>query len=183
MDELNRSISINLKRLREQKKLSLDSLAKMTGVSKSMLGQIERGDGNPTITTVWKISNGLKVSFTELTTSPCGEQCVVSAESVPPMIGDGGKYRAHPLFPYDTNGKFEIYYIELDPGATLEAEAHPAGAREFITVFSGSLTVSAEGETLTAHSGEALRFKADVPHIYHSAGDITCRINMVISYE
>ena len=59
MGNINLVISMNLKHIREERKLSLDKVAKMTGVSKSMLGQIERGDSNPTIATVWKIANGL----------------------------------------------------------------------------------------------------------------------------
>ncbi len=60
MDKLNYVIAENLKRLREERKLSLDNVSRLSGVSKSMLGQIERGEVNPTVSTVWKISNGLK---------------------------------------------------------------------------------------------------------------------------
>ena len=66
MEKLNFVISQNLKRIREDMHWSLDKLSQETGVSKSMLGQIERGESNPTVATVWKISNGLKVSGTPL---------------------------------------------------------------------------------------------------------------------
>ena len=48
MDSMNMIVAKNIKRLREENKLSMDELAKLSGVSKSMLAQIERGDGNPT---------------------------------------------------------------------------------------------------------------------------------------
>ena len=64
--KLNEVIATNLKRIRTAKKMSLDNVANLTGVSKSMLGQIERGDSSPTITTIWKITNGLKISFSSL---------------------------------------------------------------------------------------------------------------------
>ena len=67
MDSMNMIVAKNIKRLREENKLSMDELAKLSGVSKSMLAQIERGDGNPTISTLWKISNGMKVPFDALT--------------------------------------------------------------------------------------------------------------------
>jgi XRE family transcriptional regulator, regulator of sulfur utilization len=60
LDKLNIIIARNLKRLREDRKLSLDNVAKLSDVSKSMLFQIERGEVNPTVSTVLKISNGLK---------------------------------------------------------------------------------------------------------------------------
>ena len=46
MDAMSSMIAANLKRIRKEKKLSLDNAAEMTGVSKSMLGQIERGESS-----------------------------------------------------------------------------------------------------------------------------------------
>ena len=66
MDAMSSMIAANLKRIRKEKKLSLDNAAEMTGVSKSMLGQIERGESSPTVATLWKIATGLHISFTAL---------------------------------------------------------------------------------------------------------------------
>ena len=70
MDPMNLIVAKNIRRLREENKLSMDELSRLSGVSKSMLAQIERGDGNPTISTLWKISNGMKVPFDALTVPP-----------------------------------------------------------------------------------------------------------------
>ncbi|MEC9259838.1 MAG: helix-turn-helix transcriptional regulator, partial [Pseudomonadota bacterium] len=56
-------IAQHLKALRKAQGLSLDSVAKLTGVSKAMLGQIERQESSPTISTLWKIASGLDASF------------------------------------------------------------------------------------------------------------------------
>ena len=183
MDEINKLLSINIRKLREQGRISLDTLSKMTGVSKSMLGQIERGEGNPTVATVWKISNGLKIPFTELVSKQHSEREVIKKGSISPVYADEGKYRAYPIFPYDQSRKFEIYNIELDPGAVLHAEAHNNGAQEFVTVFSGSVKISINGDEFVADTGDAVRFNADIPHSYHSVGTETCRLSMTISYE
>ena len=66
MDQIDKNIAANLKRIRKSKKMSLDILARKTGVSKSMLGQIERGESIPTISTIAKITNGINISFEEL---------------------------------------------------------------------------------------------------------------------
>ena len=63
-------VAKNIRRLREESKLSMDELSKLSGVSKSMLAQIERGEENPTISTLWKLSNGMKVPFDALTVHP-----------------------------------------------------------------------------------------------------------------
>ena len=70
MEDITLLVSQNLKKIRDEKKLSLDKLAELTGVSKSMLAQIERGESSPTIAVVWKIANGLKISFTSLLSAP-----------------------------------------------------------------------------------------------------------------
>ena len=56
LDKLNILVSENIKRIRQEKNLSLGDLAKLSDVSKSMLAQIERGEGNPTLSTLWKIA-------------------------------------------------------------------------------------------------------------------------------
>lgn len=66
MTQLDKNIALNLKRIRKSKNMSLDMLAERTGVSKSMLGQIERGKTNPTVSTIGKIVEGLKVPFEQL---------------------------------------------------------------------------------------------------------------------
>ena len=68
--DVNNIIAHNAKAIREQRRLTLDAAAEATGVSRSMLAQIEKGDVNPTISVLWKIANGYKVSFTALMEQP-----------------------------------------------------------------------------------------------------------------
>ena len=63
MKDFNSIIGKNLNDIRKQRNLSLDKAAELTGVSKGMLAQIEKGVSNPTVTTLWKIASGLNVSF------------------------------------------------------------------------------------------------------------------------
>ena len=60
---ISRSIAHHLQSVRKARGLSLDKTAQLTGVSKAMLGQIERGESSPTIATLWKIATGLACSF------------------------------------------------------------------------------------------------------------------------
>lgn len=173
----------NLRRLREEKKLSLDRLAELTGVSKSMLGQIERGESNPTVATVWKIAGGLKVSFTALIHSPQPDTLVIQREAIEPFVEDAGRYRIYPFFPYEEGRPFEMYTVEMERGSYLSAEAHAAGTQEFITVLEGELTVRVGTEEFTVGQGEAIRFKADRPHAYHNSGQGMARLCMVIHYQ
>lgn len=182
MDNINSILAVNLKQLREKRRLSLDALAKETGVSKSMLGQIERGDVSPTISTVWKIANGLKISFSELMNRPETEHELIDSAQLEPLIEDGGKFRNYTMLPFDSKRRFELFYIEIDVGSHLEAEPHSAGAQEFMTVFSGELMVTVNDEAFKLRQGCAFRFQADSPHAYRNTGSEVCRLSMVIYY-
>jgi XRE family transcriptional regulator, regulator of sulfur utilization len=182
LDQLNSVIAENLKKLREERRLSLDNLAKLSGVSKSMLGQIERGEVNPTVSTVWKISNGLKISFTQLMSRPETEIELVEKTGIQPFVEDDGKVRNFPVFPFDSKRRFEMYSLELDSQGHIEAEAHPPGTQEFITVFAGEVTVSLNGDAIAVTDGNSLRFMADAPHAYTNTGSVMCSLSMVIYY-
>lgn len=182
MENLNEIVAKNLRNMREEKRLSLDKVAELTGVSKSMLGQIERGESNPTITTVWKIANGLKISFTTLINTPQHDTVIIERNEIEPLIEDNGKYRLYPYFPYEDGRRFEIYSVEIEKGGYLSADAHGEGTQEFITVFDGEITIRVNDQELLAKEGDSIRFKADKAHVYHNSGNKLARLSMVIYY-
>lgn len=179
---INRIIAHNIRAVRESRKLSLDAVAQLTGVSKSMLAQIERADVSPTITTVWKLANGLKIPFTELVSAAEESTEVVRASTLTPLLEDEGRFRNFPLFGFSAERPLELYRIELDAGCTMQAEAHPPETEELLTVCDGALTVQVHDETLRLARGDALRFRADVRHLYANEGPGPCSVTMVIYY-
>ena len=108
MDYLSKNISVNLKKIRLGKKMSLDDVAEQTGVSKSMLGQIERGDSNPTIGTIGKIVSGLRVTVDDLICAPTHGTYLVNKEKLTPSKEIEGQYVVYNYFPFDKNREFEI---------------------------------------------------------------------------
>ena len=183
MDNLNLIIANNLKRIREERKLSLDKVANLTGVSKSMLGQIERGESNPTISIVWKIANGLKISFTDLINQHQSDVVVVCKTEVEPLIEDEGRYKLYPIFPYEDGRRFEMYSVHIEKNGHLNAEAHREGTEEFLTVFQGKVTVRVNEEEYNINKGDSIRFKADKAHTYSNSEDELAIISMVIYYQ
>jgi transcriptional regulator with XRE-family HTH domain len=69
-DVLSR-VALRLKDARKAKNLSLDAVAKLSGVSRSMVSQIERGESSPTVSTLWNLTQALKIDFAELVEDPC----------------------------------------------------------------------------------------------------------------
>lgn len=183
MDAITGIVAANLKALREERNLSLDALAGLTGVSKSMLGMIERGAANPTVSTLWKIANGMKVPFTRFMARPESGMEIRDIRDIQPLFpGDGEGYRNYPLFPLDESRAFEIYYIEIDAGGSLRAEPHPPGTQEIVTVFSGELELTVDEKTGRLSPGMSMRFFADIKHAYRNPEAEMCRLAMVIAY-
>ncbi len=182
MEEINQVIAKNLKAYRESKKLSLEKVAEVTGVSKTMIGQIERGESSPTITTIWKIANGLKISFTSLINNPQPDTKVISMSEVQTLVEDKGKYRLYPYFPFEDDRRFEVYSVEIEKGGFLSADPHREGTEEFLTIYDGELTVRVNDVENTVKKGDSIRFKADRPHTYHNSGETLTRLSMVLYY-
>lgn len=183
LENLNQIVAQNLKRIREDKKLSLEKTAELTGVSKAMLSQIERSESSPTISTVWKIAGGLKISFTSLVDKHQSDTVLIYKNDIEPMVEDSGRYRVYPFFPYEDGRRFEAYMIEIDKGGYLSAEAHGDGTQEFITVYSGEVTIRVGDDEYIVPEGASIRFKSDSPHDYRNSGNALVRLNMVIYYS
>ncbi|AYB38146.1 helix-turn-helix domain-containing protein [Brevibacillus laterosporus] len=182
MEEIHLIIAKNLKAFRERKKLSLERVAELTGVSKTMIGQIERGESSPTITTIWKIANGLKISFTSLINNPQPDTKVVLRSESKTLSEDNGKYRVYPYFPFEDDRRFEVYSVEIEEGGFLSSDPHREGTEEFLTVFEGELTVRVNNNDYTIRNGDSIRFKADSSHTYHNSGITLTRLSMVLYY-
>lgn len=157
-------ISGTVKQLRKERGWSLDRAASETGVSKAMLGQIERGESSPTVATLWKIASGFRVSFSTLFDSDkpaLGELHRDGWESV--WGDDSTGMQARLLFPYDPLLGFEMFLIELAPGAMSESTAHASGVVEHIVVVEGEMELRIDERWQTLGVGEGLRFSRTGP--------------------
>ncbi|NLI54358.1 MAG: helix-turn-helix domain-containing protein [Clostridiales bacterium] len=181
--DINTAVSKNTKRIRERKKLTLDMAAKETGVSRSMLAQIERGDVNPTLSVLWKIATGYKVSFSSLIEQSHEQPTVLTARETVPILEDEGRFVNYPCFSFDDRRLFETYRIRIAPGGSLKAEAHLANTEEYLTVFSGELEVVAGGESFLLREGDSIRFRSDRPHAYANPGTLETTLSMIIYYD
>jgi Predicted transcriptional regulators len=180
--DINATVSQNIKHIREQKKLTLDAAAKTTGVSRSMLAQIEKGDVNPTLSVLWKIANGYKVSFTSLIEESQKQATILPLKDITPIVEDKGRYINYPLFTFDEQRLFETYRIVIAPNGGLQAEAHLTGTEEYITVFSGNVEVAVGDIVYSLNEGDSIRFKADTTHSYRNIGSQEVILAMLIYY-
>lgn len=180
--DISTAVAQNAKRIREEKKLTLDAAASATGVSRSMLAQIEKGDVNPTISILWKIANGYKVSFTSLVERHAAFATVLPSDEIVPMCEDEGRYINYPIFLFDERKSFETYRIEILVGGHLDAGPHMGGAEEYITVFAGNVEIVVGEDRYSLKMGDSIRFRADIEHSYHNIGTENVQLSMLIYY-
>ncbi|MDN3018902.1 XRE family transcriptional regulator [Paenibacillus sp. BSR1-1] len=182
MEKIQGIISNNLRRIREKRKLSLEDLSIITGVSKSLLRQIEKEESNPTITTIWKIADGLKIPFTSLMKYEVPDTEIVRKENIDPLLEDKGLYRLFPYFSFEDQKPFEMYSVEMEPSASLIANPHNSGAIECITVFNGILCLTVNDKEHILQTGDSIKFKADNPHSYSNPSNDLTRLSMIVYY-
>lgn len=182
MEHFPIQIGDNIRKIRRERGFSLEQMAERTGVSKAMIGQIERGDSNPTVAILWKIANGLKVSFSSLIEKPSNQVSIIHYEDVQPVLEDNGNYIVYPIFPFDPLKKWESYRVEMKPGCAYRNEGHSKGVEEYITVLSGSIVLTLAEEKYVLPAGSSIRFAADSGHEYTNESDQEAICQMVIYY-
>ncbi len=179
---INSAVSKNIKQIRESKKLTLDMAANITGVSRSMLAQIEKGDANPTISVLWKIASGYKVAFTSLVEAQDEGATLIRLDASEKIIEGDGKYINYPVFSFNEQRSFETYRIVILEGGKLEAAPHMSGTEEFITVFAGEVEITIQDDIFTLGTGDSLHFTADLPHSYKNVGNQSAELSMILYY-
>ena len=164
-EAFRKTIAERLKTCRESRGLSLDATARNTGVSKAMLGQIERLESAPTIATLWKIATGLSISFSSFF---AGESPPAPR---PSLFPDDPDMRIEVIFPYSAETGMEMFEVTLTNGHHQRSPAHRAGVVEHVVALRGAVEIFFEGAWHRVGQGEAVRFHADVEHEYRALTD------------
>ena len=181
--ELNRAVAENIKRIRKTKKLSLERTAQVSGVSRSMLSQIERGEANPSVAIIGKLAAAFKVPAEVLLENDDFTSLLVARElDHTPLRLDGGKVLLRPSFPYDEATKQESFFLDLYISAKYTPELSVPGCVCHATVMAGTVSLTAEGEEYQLLERDALRFAADRPYSFENMTNTTARLLLYYQY-
>lgn len=160
-----------IQRLRKAYNLSLSELAEQAGVAKSIISQIERNETNPTLATIWRISQALDVSIDRVLASddePIVEK--VTRAETPMLSSEDGKIRLAIIGWLRTVEWLQWYDVTAESGGVLESEGHQRGAVECLSVLSGSFEVEVAGVVQTLAAGDSLRYRSDRHHVIRCLG-------------
>jgi rhodanese-related sulfurtransferase/transcriptional regulator with XRE-family HTH domain len=180
---LDAVVGENLHKLRSQRGLTLDALAQSTGLSRTLLGQIELGQASPSVAVVWKIAKAFDVHFSALLASaqPRSNQ-VLRAAQAKRLVSPDGRFSSRALYDPSEKADVEFYELYLGPRSREDALAHQPGTRENLIVTAGRVEIEIGGERFELGKGDAILFTADKPHSYVNPGNEDCWMYLVMTY-
>ena len=182
--ELNRAVAANIKRIRKTQKLSLERTAEAAGVSRSMLGQIERGEANPSVAILGKLAAALKVPAEEFLRCDAFEPTRISRElDNKPQRLDGGKVVLRQSMPYEEGTRSETSFLDVYISGTYTPDSAVTGSLCTVTMLSGTGFLTVDGETYTLQERDAMRFAADQPWMLRNQGNATVRAMLLWQYR
>lgn len=182
-ENLGLVVGQNIKRLRTRRNLSLEGLAKLSGVSRAMLGQIELGRSVPTINIVWKIATAFEVPFSTLIAAPDAKRIwTLAAKDSKILTSGSGAFSSRALFPFNEEHRTEFYELRLTPGGSEAADAHAPGTTENLVVVRGALEIEVGNEIRKLAPGDAILFQADQPHTYRNPSKAETLAYLVMTY-
>ena len=178
---LSGQLGKTVQRLRKAYNLSLSELSGQSGVAKSIISQIERNETNPTLATIWRLSQALDVSIERVLRAADEEPFLEKSSrgDTPVLVSDDGKCRLTIIGWTKTVEWLQWYDFSADPGGVLESEAHQCGSVESLSVREGELEVEVGGATERAKAGETLRYRSDRPHTIRNVSQRPASATMV----
>ena len=185
MQDYSEHLASTLKHLRKENGWSLDRTSKETGVSKAMLGQIERGESSPTVATLWKIAGGFKCSLSSFIASDItnNEKMLLrSSENLRSQPCEGEMLVAT-LFPFNARKGFEMFELTLPSGYERISEPHEPGVTEHIVVIAGEMELLLNDTWRELKAGDVVQFDASKPHGYRNKSEQNAVFHDVIHYS
>jgi XRE family transcriptional regulator, regulator of sulfur utilization len=172
-----------IQRLRKAYNLSLGELSEQSGVAKSIISQIERNETNPTLSTVIRLSRALDTTVDEVLRGDATSLFIEhqTKSGIPMLESQDGLCRLAIVGPLSLVDSFQWYDFHAKPKGVLESEPHPQGTVEHLYIVSGEIEVTAGTEVKIGKQGEAIRFRADVPHKIVNLSEANAHVVMMLA--
>jgi len=184
-DSINRHLGSRLKHLRADRQWSLEALASASGVSRSMLSQIEREQANPTLAVTLRIARAFGLSlgeFLEMPGASSGVTVIRSDDRTYDYRSDKD-CRIRTLSPLNLEKDVEFYELRLQANGALRSAPHFEGTREFLVVQKGRVRITSAGDSEKLNVGDSANYRADVPHAIENLGKADAVLFLLVIYR
>ncbi|OON40811.1 transcriptional regulator [Izhakiella australiensis] len=174
-------IAHSLVRERQRKGLSQGELARQAGVAKSTLSQLEAGNGNPSIETLWSLCVALDIPFANLMMEPQITTRLVRRGEGLTVAAEQADYQAILLATCPPGARRDIYQVESQPGNGRCSLPHLPGTVEHIIITHGRALVGLSDRPVELNVGDYLCYPADHAHIFRAL-EADTRAVMIIEH-
>ena len=185
-EAINENLGKRVKKLRGDRGWSLEELANVSGVSRSMLSEIEREKANPTLTVTFRIARAFGLTLQELIESAeasASKIQVIRASDRAQVYRSDKHHEIRTLSPLNLEKDVEFYEVSLKPGGALRSQPHFEGTREFLTVEEGSVRIESDQDTDELTKGDSGTYRADVAHAIVNTGKADALVFLVVIYR
>jgi transcriptional regulator with XRE-family HTH domain len=186
--DLNRRIAERVRGLRADRGLSLDALAAKSGVSRSMISLIERGESSPTAVVLEKLAAGLGVTLASLFDPPAGPAPagpVARREDQPEWRDPASGYVRRNVSPPGVPQPMRIVEVHFPPGGRVAFDNGPRDGRVYqqVWVLEGTIDVTVGDARHRLRAGDCLAMDLDRPTLFHNPTRAAARYAVVIASE
>ena len=185
-EAINENLGKRVRKLRADRGWSLEELANASGVSRSMLSEIEREKANPTLTVTFRIARAFGLTLQELIESAeasASKIQVIRANDRNQVYRSDKQCEIRTLSPLNLEKDVEFYEVSLKQGGALRSQPHFEGTREFLTVEEGSVRIESDMDNDELTKGDSGTYRADVPHAIVNTGKGDALVFLVVIYR
>ena len=179
-----------IKKVREQKRMSLADLAEKTGYSSAILSQIENHLLSPSLGTLIQISHALNVPLSKLFGEKRGHPYTIVRKDERKLISrfaskEGVNYGyTYESLGYDKkNRRMEPFVVTLEPATVKHAKLSSHSGEEFIYVLEGEMEVALGDLRDTLSPGDSIYYDSTIPHRVSCVGETPAKILAVLFTE
>ena len=172
--------------MRRSHKMTLEQLAACSGVSRSMLSQIERGGANPTLAVAARIAEAFGLSIVHLIEEGVRPSLVeiVQSDNAQAVFIDKDGCKLRTLTPLHMEKDIEFYELTLSSGGKVVSAPHCSGTREILTVASGAIALTVGNDpTSILHAGDTAHYPADRQHKIENAQEGPTISYLIVTYS
>lgn len=180
MSDVN--ISKNISEYRKGKNLTIKELANLTGVTSSLLSQIEKGSANPSINTLKQISNALDIPlFNFFINDVPTEDLVVRSNNRKKIIFSESNSFAYELLTPDSKGSIEFMLMKIPPKESSSEELFSHKGEEVAYVTRGSISIHLMNTIIELNCGDSIKIPPHSNHKWKNVGENDCEVIFAVN--
>jgi transcriptional regulator with XRE-family HTH domain len=187
---LDQNIAGRVRQLRTKQGLSLDALAHKSGVSRSMISLIERGESSPTAAVLHKLAIALSITLASLfdppeTAAKTAGGPLARRVDQPEWRDPASGYVRRNVSPPSVPQPMQVIDVHFPPGKSVAFESHARDQRVYqqVWVLEGAINITLGAEHHRLRQGDCLAMQLDRPIVFHNPTRKATRYAVVIASE